>query len=379
VQVEAAIPRTVFDKSCEELRMLKRAAALLLVGAVAGMSVSCGLTGSSSSNNRYLYASIPASNQIVAYREDPNSGVLTQLAGSPISVGPAVQSLAVHPSKKFLYAANSGEGDISLFSILSGGGLQEITPRTVAGTAPTVLTMDSAGSYLFVGNAGSNDLSIFSISSDTGALTQVGTNIPIGLTPLAMKLSPSGNYLYVTGQQSQGFIEVFTVNAGAIAPLLPNAVFLTGNGPYGLELAASGSVLYTANKLDNTLSEFTVQPDGSLLQITGSPVGGNITGPDALLIDKSGTYLYVANQGASTLSGYSIGSDGTIALLTTSPFGTGSQPSVIVSDPNGKYLFVGNQASPAVQSFSLDGSTGTLTSVQTYSVPNTPTSIAVTP
>ncbi|HEX3820748.1 MAG TPA: beta-propeller fold lactonase family protein [Candidatus Sulfotelmatobacter sp.] len=359
--------------------MLKKAAALLLVGTVVGMCVSCGLIGSNSGSNRYVYAAIPASNEIVVYREDPNSGVLSQLAGSPISVGSAVQSLAIHPSKKFLYAANSGEGDISQFTILSGGGLQEMTPRPPAGTAPTVLVMDSAGSYLFVGNAGSNDISIFSIDSSSGLLTQVGTNVPIGLTPLAMKLSPLGNYLYVTGQQSQGFVEVFTVNAGAIAPLLPNAVFLTGNGPYGLEVASSGSVLYTANKIDNTISEFTVQSDGSLQQITGSPLGESFAGPAALLIDKSGTYMYVANQGSTNLAGYSVGSDGTIALLTTSPFGTGSQPSIIAADPNGKYLFVGNQSSPALQSFSLDGSTGTLTSVQTYPVPGNPTSIAVTP
>lgn len=361
--------------------MLKRAAALLLVGAVMGMSVSCGLIGSNSGSNRYLYAAVPSSNQIVAYREDPNSGVLTQLAGSPISVGPAVQSLAVHPSKKYLYAANSGEGDVSLFTIASGGGLQEVTPRTVAGTAPTVLVMDSAGTYLFVGNAGSNDISIFSIDASSGLLTQVGTNIPIGLTPLAMKLSPSGNYLYITGQQSQGFVEVFTVNAGAISPLLPNAVFLTGNGPYGLEIAASGSVLYTANKIDDTISEFSVQADGSLLQITGSPIGESYSGPAALLVDKSGAFMYVANQGSANLGGYSIGSDGTIALLTASPFATGSQPSVIAGEPNGKYLFVSNQAtSGTIQSFSLDTSTGTLTSVQTYSVSGgSATSIVLTP
>ncbi|HEY1677823.1 MAG TPA: beta-propeller fold lactonase family protein [Candidatus Sulfotelmatobacter sp.] len=358
--------------------MLKKAAAMLLVGVVAGMCVSCNLINSNSGSNRYVYAAIPASNEIVAYREDPNSGVLTQLAGSPISVGPAVQSLAVHPSKKYLYAANSGEGDISLFSILSGGGLQEITPRTVAGTAPTVLVMDSAGSYLFVGNAGSNDISVFSIDSTTGLLAQVGTNIPIGLTPLAMKLSPSGNYLYVTGQQSQGFVEVFTVNAGAIAPLLPNAVFLTGNGPYGLELSSSGGFLYTANKIDSTISAFTVNGDGSLSSL-GGPIGETYSGPCALLIDKSGTYMYVANQGSTNLAGYGVGSDGTIALLTTSPFGTGSQPSIITTDSTGKYIFVGNQASPAIQSFSIAGSTGTLTSVQTYSVPGTPTSIAITP
>ncbi len=94
----------------------------------------------STANGRYLYAAIPNSNDIVAYREDPNSGVLTALAGSPITAGPAVQSLVLHPSKKFLYAANSGvfPGNISLFDIASGGGLTEVTPRTNAGTAPTL-------------------------------------------------------------------------------------------------------------------------------------------------------------------------------------------------------------------------------------------------
>jgi len=67
--------------------MLKKAAALFLVCASLAMCVSCGSTSS-----RYLYAAIPGSNNIVAYREDPNSGVLTQLVQSPISAGQAVQS-----------------------------------------------------------------------------------------------------------------------------------------------------------------------------------------------------------------------------------------------------------------------------------------------
>ena len=115
------------------------------------------------------------------------------------------------------------------------------------------------------------------------------------------------------------------------------------------------------------------------MQIWGSPIGESYSTPVALLIDKSGQYLYVANAGSSNLGAYSIGSDGSLTLLTNSPFGTGAQPSFIASDPSGKYLFVGNQSSPAIQSFSLDASSGTLTSVATYSVGNTPSSIAVTP
>ena len=355
--------------------MLKKAAALFLVCASMAMWVSCGSTSS-----RYLYAAIPASNQIVVYREDPNSGILTQLAGSPISAGSAVESIVIHPSKKFLFAANAGEGDVSLFTIAATGALNEVTPRTPVGTSPTVLAMDSAGSFLYVGNSGSFNISVFSINAKTTppTLTPVaGSPFPIGLSPLNMKVSPSGGFLYVTGTGSPGFIEVISLSQGA--PTVVTGSYVTGAGPYGLVIASSGKFLYIGNKLDNSISEFTINADGSLTQFSNSPIGEQYAGPISLLIDKSGKYMYVANQGSSNLAAFSIGSDGALTLLTNSPFGTGAQPSVLAIDPGGKYLFVGNQTSPAVHSFSLDTGNGTLTSVSTYTLPGAPTSIAVTP
>src|SRR5690349_16824917 len=182
--------------------MLKKVAALLLVYASIVAWLGCGTTTS-----KFMYAAIPASNQIVIFREDPNSGALTQLAGSPITAGQAVQSLVLHPTKKYLYAANSGAtptGTVSLFDIASTGALTEKTPRFTVGTAPTLLAMDSSGSFLYVGNSGSFDISVFSIDASTGALTAIaqsggGATAPIGMSPLNMQLSPSGNTLFVTG------------------------------------------------------------------------------------------------------------------------------------------------------------------------------------
>jgi 6-phosphogluconolactonase (cycloisomerase 2 family) len=356
--------------------MLKKAAALFLICASIAIWIGCG-----SNNSRYLYAAIPASNQIVVYREDPNSGILTQLAGSPITAGSAVQSIVIHPSKKFLFAANAGEGDVSLFTISATGALNEVTPRTVVGTSPTLLAMDSAGTFLYVGNSGSNSISIFSINASTSppTLSQVvGSPFQIGLSPINMTVSPSGAFLYVTGTGTPGFIEAFSLNQG-LPSVVSGTPFLTGGGPYGLAIAPSGGFLYIGNKLDNSISEFTLNADGSLTQFPNSPIGEQFAGPVALLIDKSGKYMYVANQGSSNLAGFSIGSGGGLTLLTTSPFATGTQPGVIAADSGGKYLFVGNQTSPAVQSFSLDTGTGTLTSVAKYNLPGAPTSIAVTP
>jgi 6-phosphogluconolactonase len=357
--------------------MLKKAAALFLVCASMGLWMSCGST-----SNRYLYVAIPGTNQIVIYREDPNSGILTQLAGSPITAGSAVESILMHPSGKLLFTANAGEGDVSLYTIAATGALTEVTPRTPVGTSPTLLAMDSAGSFLYVGNSGSLNISVFSINakSTPPSLTPVaGSPFSIGMTPLNIKVSPSGNVLYVTGTGiPAGFIEAFSVNQG-VPSVISGTPFVTGTGPYGSAISSSGGFLYTANKLDNSVSEFTVNADGSLKQFPNSPIGEQFAGPIAMLIDKSGKYMFVANQGSTNLSAYSIGSDGALNLLTNSPFATKVEPTVLAIDSGGKYVFVGNQTGPAVQSFSLDTGSGTLTSVATYTLPGSPTSIAVTP
>jgi 6-phosphogluconolactonase len=368
-------PSFRFDKFLQELRMVKKAAALFLVCASMLTWVSCVTTSS-----RFLYVALPGSSQIAAYREDPNSGILTQLVGSPITAGPAVHALVIHPSNKFLYAANSGEGDVSLFTISTAGTLTEVTPRTTVGTGPTLLAMDAAGTFLYVGNSGSYNISVFSISSSNGALTPVGPPFPVGLTPINMALSPSGSVLYVTGPSTgaglPGIIEAFTLNQG-VPTIVTNSPFSTGINPYGLAIAPGGGFLYTANNIDDSISEFTINSDGSLSQFA-SPLQVQYAGPLALLIDKSGKYLYVANQSSSFLTGYSVGSNGALTLLTTSPFAAASNPSVIASDPSGNYLFVGNQKSPVIQSFNLATSTGALTSVSTYTLPGAPTSFAVT-
>jgi 6-phosphogluconolactonase len=371
-------------KFLEELRMLKRAAALLLVCASIALGVSCTTTSS-----RYVFATLPTSNAIVVYREDPASGGLVQLVGSPVTAGPAVQSLALHPSGKFLYAANSGQNNVSLYSV-SAGSLTETAARTPAGTSPTLLAIDSAGAFLYVANAGSSDVSVFSINQTNGTLTPVtqlgsANTASIGLSALNMAVAPSGNVLYVTGQgstQQGGWIVAFPLTSGVLGSPLTGSPFTTGDNPYGLAIAPGGGFLYTGNKTSSSISEFTINSDGTLTPLANSPISEVYNAPVSLVIDKSGKYLYAANQGNGNLIGYSIGSDGSLTLISTSPFVTGTQPNFVAADPGGGYIFVGYGTSPpALQSFSLDSSTGTLTSVGAYSLTGSgaPTSIVVSP
>jgi 6-phosphogluconolactonase len=389
-----------------ESGMLKKAGAVLLICASTAMCGGCLIATSS----HVLYAALPQSSQIVEYRVDPNSGILTQLATSPVTAGAGVQSLAVNPTGQFIYAANAGENDISFFLVEPGGQLEEQTPRTPAGTSPTLLVMDAAGKFLYVANSGSQNISVFSIaassgsSSPGGTLTQIGNPFQAGIAPLNMKLSPSGNFLYVTGASSQagtpGYIEILSINTSVTAPASPLsivAITQPGSSPYGLAISPNGNYLYTANFGDNTISEFTINttgsvssgvPPGGLTPIAGSPIGQTFTGPVSLVIEPSGKYLYVANQQSSgNVAGFSIGTGGALSVLTSSPYPTGAQPNFIASDPNGNFLFVGNLSKPAIESFCLASKlscnaspgAGSLTEVEKYPLVGAPTSIVVSP
>ena len=364
--------------------MLQKALILVFICASVAGFVSCGKTAS-----HYVYAAVPAASQLAVFREDPFSGVLTQLSQSPYPVGSGAQSVVIHPSGKFLYVANSGQGenDVSLFDIGSDGTVSEVSPRTSVGTLPFLLAMDPAGSYLYVANALSNNISVFSIDASTGILSPVtGSPFSINLSPKNMQLAPSGKFLYVSApSQPTGVVAVFSVNAGALS--LVAFTLTADNNPAGLAIDPSGSFLYTANATASSISIYCIAPapcetgtpgpSGTLQQVPQSPLADTFQHPVALIVDPTGKFLYVANQGSNNISTYSITSGtGFPVAITDSPFGSESQPSFLVADPNGKYLYVGNQTGSAgIQAFGV--SSGSLNSIATYSVGNSPTSIAV--
>ncbi|MGA8617492.1 MAG: beta-propeller fold lactonase family protein [Candidatus Sulfotelmatobacter sp.] len=363
--------------------MFQKALGLALVMASIAVLVGC------STSSHFLFATLPAANQVAVYREDPTAGVLTQISGSPYTVGDGPQSLVLHPSGKFLYVANPGqdENDISLFTIASNGTLTEVFPRTSvapAGSQPQLLIMDPTGGYLYVENSGSNNISVFSIDATSGALTPVsGSPFSIGLSPLNMRLAPSGKFLYVSAaSQPLGLIVGFSVNAGKLQVLSP-LTSTVGINPFGLAIDPGGKYLYAANTSSNSISIFTIEASGALQEVSGSPINDAYNDPVALMLDPKGQFLYVANQASNNVAVYSINSStglpvGLTTSTTTFSFITETSPSVLAADPTGKYLFVGNQGSSAgIQSFQV--SSGNLNPIHTYTVGNTPSSIAILP
>jgi len=333
------------------------------------------LLGCGSSSSHTAYVALPNSNAVAAYRINNTSAVFTTIVGSPYPAGNSPASVRVHPSNKFVYAANQSENDISLLSIDSAiGSLHEVLPRTATGLTPVSLAMDSEGTFLFALNQVSGSISTYSINSGSGALTAVSGS-PFSTFPnsIALAITPSAKFLYVLNANVAS-VFAYTVTSGVLQPVagLPVQV---GNGPLAITVDPAETFVYVANSADNTVSVLSINSNTGALTLLGSfPTGTTPTSVTVL-----GPYLYVVNLGSSTVSAFSVApTTGILTQITGSPFTTGSAPLFEVLDPNGLFLYVGSQTARTISAFSINTTTGALTSTsQSATTPVSPSSMSV--
>ena len=96
--------------------------------------------------------------------------------------------IEVHPSGKFLYASNRGDGNsISIFAIDPGKGtLTPIEITSTQGKTPRSFAIDPTGTLLFAANQQSNNIVIFRIDQETGKLTPTGRVLDVS-QPVCVK------------------------------------------------------------------------------------------------------------------------------------------------------------------------------------------------
>jgi 6-phosphogluconolactonase (cycloisomerase 2 family) len=191
----------------------------------------------------FLYASNNQSvlGSISGFSIAPTSGTLTPVTGSPFTtlVNGGPTNLAVSPKSSFLYVPLAGTtsplSSIFAYSFDSTGVLSQIpgTPFTV-GTQPIAAIVDPSGKYLYSADFGGNDISAFTIDSSSGALTAIsGSPFAASPNPDSLAINASSSLLFATSGTSTS-IFAFTINSsGALTAVAP----LNGGGtPGGLAI-----------------------------------------------------------------------------------------------------------------------------------------------
>ena len=93
----------------------------------------------------------------------------------------------VHPSGRFLYAANRGHDTIAVFTIDQGTGrLTWVQNQLTLAKVPRGFGIDPDGRFLLAGNQKSDMVIVFRIDQQTGRLTPTGQKLDIG-APVSVK------------------------------------------------------------------------------------------------------------------------------------------------------------------------------------------------
>ena len=346
-----------------------------------------GCLGSSSSSTAptlaFAYLVGQGDNGIRAFAEK-STGDLQSLPVFTFSTTPRPVSIALHPSKNFLYVPNLTSNTVSGFNIDHATGvltpIGTALPPTPACVSPAVCSnpiavgINSGGQFLFLLNQGSTSpavsasISVFSIDPARGLLTPVSGS-PFAFASLVtpnpqfLAVSPTAGFLYVSNGAS-GSISAFSIGTNGVLTELGGSPFSLGAGATaaGLAIDAKGQFLYAADSANNKVVSFSIA--GGALG-AGSPFSAG-TKPVAVAVDSTSSFLYSANQGSNDVSAFKITS-GALTQVAGSPYAvqpTGSvgtpQPSFLTVDVSNTFLYVANFGSSSVSAFGIKSSDGTL-------------------
>ena len=304
-------------------------------------------------------------------------------ATSSIATGTNPRGIAFSPNGAFAATANWTANTVSMFAVNPSTGALSALSTVATGTNSFGAAFSPGSDLLAVTNYSSNSVSVFRVNTTTGALAAVaGSPFSTGSGPGEPAFNGSGTLLAVPNQVGGGTISMYTVASTGVLTLA-GTFDDAGQNTGMVAFSPSGTHLAAANQGTWNVSMWAVNTTtGTLTAVPGSPFsqGGTAQNPYSVSFTPSGAFLATPNRGSNTVSTYSV--NATTGALTTvpgSPFAAGSLPLEAKFNASGTSLAVANQGSNSVSLFSLNASTGALTPTSTASTGAGPMALAFHP
>src|SRR6267143_4504723 len=224
-------------------------------------------------------------------------------------------------------------------------------------------------------------------SSNTSTFT-MGTG---GAYPQSIAVDRSGKFAYVanTGclEAFVGNVSMYTINSTTGALTSIGSPVAADFGAHSVTVDPFGKFVYVANDGDfevtgGSVSMYTINAtSGALTSIGTIAAAGRAI---AVAVDPSGKFAYVVDGSNGfpaendNVSMYTI--NATTGVLTSiGTIGTGLSPTSITIDPSGKFAYVPNSGSNDISMYTINATTGALTSIGPIAVAVPPGFIAIDP
>jgi len=322
-----------------------------------------------------------SNNQTISSGSNPSFPTISLLAPNCAPAGEPVQLQVVGTN----FAASS--------VVRWNGSARPTTMDAINGLIAQISASD-------VASAGTAAVTVFNPGAGGGSSNALTFTINSGaVAPQSIAVDPAGKFAYVASGGCGGDASMYTINptTGALAfigPPVPTNDEFTDS----MTVDPSGKFAYVASSGDvwdidfGSVVAYTINPTtGALTSTTGGITGTGVNGTpeffNSVAVDPSGKFAYAADGGAfpagsfggdSSVSMYTINST-TGALTSTGMIAAGSGPDSVAVDPAGKFAYVANFGSNDVSMYTIDATTGALASIGTIAAGTSPDSVAVDP
>jgi 6-phosphogluconolactonase (cycloisomerase 2 family) len=228
------------------------------------------------SSGRFLYVR-HLNNEVTAFSISSTTGALTEIAGSPYSIGSNGGNfdMKIDPYGYFLlYVANYERGVYGYTIDFDTGALSPVpgSPfHALNSTRALSLAMDPRSKFLYAGDD-LTGITVFGVDWASGQLALYGSWLPAPDVPLAMDVDPTGKFLYATdliGDEIFGYI--VDSATGALTQVI-DSPFDAGSSPREIAFGPEGKFAYVVNSVSANISAYAIDPaTGVLTPLGGSP------------------------------------------------------------------------------------------------------------
>lgn len=337
---------------------------------------------------------------ITLFEMDPATGALSRRAVFASDANPSW--LAWNREGTVLYSANElPEGSVTAWSAdRTTGSLTALGTAASGGAGPCHVSVHPSGKWVFAANYHGGATSVLPVKADgrPGAATDVfhhagtpgparASSAPPGSFAISghdkphshmVEPDPSGRFV-LAADLGLDRILIWRLDdeRGKLVPHTPPYFPLPpGDGPRHFLFHPNGRWFYSLQEEASTLllcdwdpSSGRLTPRQTLSTLPEGFAGTNFTSEVRLSPDAR--FLYAANRLHDSIAWFSIGSDGRLTLAGEA-WTRGDYPRSFTIDPSGEFLYSCNQRSDAVACFRVDRRSGTLSFTGRYTPAGTP-------
>jgi YVTN family beta-propeller protein len=246
--------------------------------------------------------------------------------------------------------------------------------------------------------AGTASVTVFNPATGGGnSNTSTFTITAGGVSPKSIAMDPMGKFAYMANEGCSdsvfGNVSMYTVDAttGALASIAP-PVPSNDEGGWSVSVDPSGKFAYVVNwgegDTAGSVAAYTINATTGALTFTGTTNGvcPGLCAPRSVVVDPSGKFVYVADEGGFAPTGVTMFSINTTtgALTSIGTNAAGGRAISVAVDPKGKFAYSATESEPPgspgnVSMYTIDATTGALTFIGTIAAGTNPASVGVDP